>query len=79
MQDDLDSLYGQVAGAIVARLKKAVSDTIEYGSVPDLTWRLERAIFDALVQADEFGCQRTRAQFKNFINEFDQDDGTSSN
>jgi len=53
--------YRDLARKIVAKMKQNLVETLETGKAPDLYWKLEQAIVDAMKFADSCGCDRTRA------------------
>ena len=79
MSDNPAHLYREVAKKIVIKLKSTLVDTIEQGKTPDLYWKLEQAIVDAMRYADTQGCERTRVQMQHLMSEFEENDGTSQN
>lgn len=78
MRDNPAHLYREVAKKIVAKLKITLVETLEQGKMPDLYWKLEQAIVDAMRHADTMGSDRAREQFTELLKEFDENDGTSS-
>ncbi len=70
--------YREIAKKIVAKLKVTMVEMIEQGKMPDLYWKLEQAIVDAMRHADTLGCDRTRQQMQAILTEFEDDDGTSA-
>ena len=71
-------IYRDIARKIAAKVKENVGSTIEHGKSPDLHWKLEQAIVDALRYADQQGAERMRAQYENIMKDFDDKDGTST-
>lgn len=79
MKDNPAHLYRDVAKKIVAKLKQNLVETIETGKAPDLYWKLEQAIVEAMKVADSCGSERTREQMQAVIRDFETDDGTTHN
>ena len=79
MRENPAHIYRDVAKKIVAKLKQNLVETLETGKAPDLYWKLEQAIVDAMKYADGQGCDRTREQMQVIISDFEDNDGTSQN
>lgn len=79
MRDNPAHAYRDLAKKIVAKLKQNLVETIETGKAPDLYWKLEQAIVEAMKFADGCGSDRTREQMQVIIQDFEDDDGTSQN
>lgn len=70
--------YRKIAKTIVEKFKDNLLKTIETGQAPDLYWKLEQAIADALKYVDMRTDKRVRAEVEQIIKEFDRDNGTTS-
>lgn len=71
-------LYRDIAKKITAKVKDNLVATLEHGKTPDLYWKLEQAIVDALRYADQFGAERMKTHFERIVKDFEEGDGTSS-
>lgn len=78
MRDNPAHLYREVAKKIVAQVKRQILDTLEMGRGPDMYWKLEQAIVDAMRAADGIGAERATAQMTEILKDFEADDGTST-
>jgi len=79
MRDNPAHIYRDIAKKIVAKLKENLVMTLEHGKSPDLYWKLEQAIVDAMRYADQTGGERVRLQMQELLKDFDdEDDGSST-
>lgn len=72
-------LYREIAKKIVTKLKDNLIQVIELGKSPDLYWKLEQNIVEALRFADSNATHRTLSHLTDVITDFEDDDGKSSN
>lgn len=79
MRDNPAHLYRTAAKRIIAKFKETMVDLLDQGRTPDLYWKMEQAIVDAMKVADQMGCDRTRTQLMDIMKEFEGNDGSSSN
>lgn len=77
MEKNITEHYREIAQDIVRKLILSVTSTIEQKKMPDLYWKLEQAIVDALKEADRNGVNRTTEKMAVIMKEFDLDNGTS--
>lgn len=71
--------YKKIAKTIVEKLQETIRQTISSGTSPDLYWKLEKAIEDALKYVAHNTEQRVRKNITGIIKEFDDDDGPTHN
>lgn len=79
MADNPAHAYRELAKKIVSKTKANLIDALELGRTPDLYWKLEQAIVDAMRYADHCGSERTRQQMEDILIDFEDEDGTSQN
>lgn len=77
MEKNITEHYREIAQDIVRKLILSVTSTIEQKKMPDLYWKLEQAIVDALKEADRNGVNRTTEKMAVIMKEFDTENGTS--
>ena len=78
MSDNPAHVYRAHAKQIVAKVKQNFVEMLEHGKSPDLYWKLEQAIVDAMRNADANGSERTRRHLVELMTEFDEDNGSST-
>lgn len=71
--------YKKIARTIAEKFKENLNKTITPGQAPDLYWKLEDAIVEALKYVDKKTAQRIRSEINELIKDFDEQNGTSSN
>lgn len=71
--------YKKIAQAIVKKETENLNKTIAKGQCPDLSWKLEEAIVDALIYVAKVTTENMKEQVKAIIDDFDSNDGTSNN
>lgn len=77
MKKQLD--YQKIARAIVKKEAENIAKTIEKGQCPDLHWKLEAAIVDALKYVANIVEKETKMEFFDIIKDFDNNDGPTNN
>lgn len=78
MSEGVAHVYREIAKRIVAKAKETLFMTLEQGKTPDLHWKLEQAIIEALRYADQKGAERMKTHFEGIVQDFEDNDGTSS-
>jgi hypothetical protein len=73
------AIYKEIAKKLTTKLIDNLAKTIQQGQLPDLYWKLETSILEALKYADSQGALRAKEQCKRVLDEFNADDGTSQN
>lgn len=78
MKDNPAHVYRDIAKKIVAKLRENLTLMVEQGKAPDLYWKPEQAIIEAMRYADQCGAERMKEHFENMMADFDNQDGPSS-
>jgi hypothetical protein len=67
-------IYRDITKKITAKLRENLAATLDAGKSPDLYWKLEHAIMEAMKFADALGVSRTMARLESIIADFDNND-----
>lgn len=78
MKDSPAHIYRDIAKKITAKMKDNLVTTLELGKSPDLYWKLEQAIVEAMRYADQCGAERMKVHFETIVEDFEDNDGTAS-
>ena len=71
--------YKKIAKVIVQKERDNLVKTIETGQTPDLYWKLELAIIDALKYVAKNTELKVKNEIFNIIQDFDKNDGPTNN
>ena len=79
MTADHIQLYKKASKKVVNKLIDDLARLLKEGDVPDLYWKLEKAIFEALKWAHKQGDEEAKTKYLQLLKDFESKDGTSNN
>jgi hypothetical protein len=76
---DTQAEYRELSTKLTVKLIDNIVKTLTTGECPDLYWKLEKTILEALKYADTKGALRAKKELEGLIKDFDSQDGSTQN
>ena len=77
--DSPHKIYKEVAEKLVAKLLDNLTKTTKKDESPDLHWKMEKAILEALKWAHRQGDAQAKEKYLSILKDFDSRNGTPNN